>query len=49
MFLISPERKPLADDPEMRDYRPPSPTWVSKAGGVAIIRKKTPFANSAAV
>jgi hypothetical protein len=23
------------------DYRPPSPTWVSRAGGVAIMRKKS--------
>lgn len=22
------------------DYRPPSPTWISKAGGVAIMKKK---------
>jgi len=23
-----------------KDYRPPSPTWVSRAGGVAIMKKK---------
>jgi hypothetical protein len=23
------------------DYRPPSPTWVSRAGGVAIMKKKS--------
>ncbi len=31
----SPERPPVD-----AEYRPPSPTWVSKAGGVAIIRRK---------
>jgi hypothetical protein len=25
---------------ELNNYRPPSPTWVSRAGGVAIMRKK---------
>ena len=24
-----------------KDYRPPSPTWVSRAGGVAIMKKRT--------
>lgn len=24
-----------------KDYRPPSPTWISRAGGVAIMKKKT--------
>lgn len=34
------------DDNRMQDsrmcriYRPPSPTWASRAGGVAIFRKK---------
>jgi hypothetical protein len=23
-----------------KDYRPPSPTWISRAGGVAIMKKK---------
>jgi hypothetical protein len=23
-----------------KDYRPPSPEWVSRAGGVAIMKKK---------
>lgn len=32
----SPERRK-----ELQNYRPPSPTWVSRAGGVAIMRKKT--------
>lgn len=26
---------------DLGDYRPPSPTWVSRAGGVAIMRKKS--------
>ena len=37
----SPERRR-----ELQNYRPPSPTWVSRAGGVAIMRKKTASASS---
>ena len=33
----SPVKNKMRDD----DYRPPSPTWVSRAGGVAIMRKKS--------
>lgn len=33
----SPLRRQLPDD-----YKPPSPEWVSRAGGVAIMRKKRP-------
>lgn len=33
----SPVRKIVPDD-----YRPPSPEWVSRAGGVAIMKKKRP-------
>ena len=36
----SPERKAGQRGGDS-DYRPPSPTWVSRAGGVAIMRKKS--------
>mmetsp|Transcript_19061 Transcript_19061/g.38508 ORF Transcript_19061/g.38508 Transcript_19061/m.38508 type:complete len:241 (+) Transcript_19061:87-809(+) len=36
----SPERDPRESSRIPQDYRPPSPTWVSKAGGIAIMRKK---------
>jgi len=35
-LVTSPERSAAVD----RDYRPPSPTWISKAGGVAIMKKR---------
>ena len=36
----SPDRK-MGQRGGDSDYRPPSPTWVSRAGGVAIMRKKS--------
>ena len=36
----SPDRK-IGQRGGDSDYRPPSPTWVSRAGGVAIMRKKS--------
>ena len=36
-YKFSSELSPKRDIP--RDYRPPSPKWVSRAGGVAIMRR----------
>lgn len=38
MFSDTRDKSPPSRIPS--DYRPPSPTWVSRAGGVAIMRKK---------
>ena len=32
------DASPIREAP--KDYRPPSPDWVSRAGGVAIMKKK---------